>query len=51
MTEYWHPTGRVDLLRALGVREFPDEPYWATLFTDVDLPISRVEAKASRGYG
>jgi hypothetical protein len=25
--------------------------YWATLFTDVDLPISRVEAKASRGYG
>jgi hypothetical protein len=32
-------------------RSSSNEPYWATLFTDVDLPISRVEAKASRGYG
>jgi hypothetical protein len=32
-------------------RSSSNEPYWATHFTDVDLPISRVEAKASRGYG
>ena len=43
--------GRVDLLRALGVQEFLERAVLGDLFTDVDLPISRVEAKASRGYG